>query len=334
MMIATSRRTFLALAGTAGLLAAAGRPARAAAGTIRIAVLKTGTVNWELDVIRTNGFDKKHGFTLEVTEVANNEATRVALQAGDVDMITSDWLLVARERGEGSDLTFVPFSSSVGSVMVKAGSPIKTLGDLKGKKFGVAGGPLDKNFLLLKGMAKRDFGIDLSSDAEPAFGAPPLLSEKLQSGELDAALTFWNFCARLEAAGYVPMISGLDAAKAMGAKGAISAVGYTFSEKWAAENLDTVKGFVAASREAKELLRTSDAEWDRIRPMMMAKEDAVFANLRDRFREGIPARPVADEIADARTLYGVLAELGGDDLVGKSKTFADGTFWSELTKGA
>ncbi len=186
----------------------------------------------------------------------------------------------------------------------------------------------------MKGMAKRDFGIDLSTDAEPAFGAPPLLSEKLQSGELDAALTFWNFCARLEAAGFVPVISGLDAAKAMGAKGAISAVGYTFSEKWAAANLDAVKGFVAASREAKEILRTSDQEWERIRPMMMAKDDAVFAKLRDRFREGIPSRPVADEIADAKVLFQVLADLGGEDLVGKAKTFADGTFWSELSKGA
>ncbi len=142
----TSRRGFLALAGAVGLAGLTVRPSRAAAGTIRIAVLKTGTVNWELDVIRSNGLDAKHGFSLDVFEVANNEATRVALQAGDVDMITSDWLLVARERGEGSDLTFVPFSSSVGSVMAKADSGIKTLGDLKGKKFGVAGGPLDKNF--------------------------------------------------------------------------------------------------------------------------------------------------------------------------------------------
>lgn len=327
-----SRRRVLALAAASGLVAAAGRPASAAGTAIRIAVLKTGTVNWELDVIRSNGLDKKHGFELDVVEVANNEATRVALQAGDVDLITSDWLLVARERGEGSDLTFVPFSSSVGSIMVKDGGGIATLADLKGKKIGVAGGPLDKNWLLIQGMARRDFGLDLARDAEPAFGAPPLLSEKLQSGELDAALTFWNFCARLEAAGFKSILSGLEAAEAMGAKGPISAVGYTFSEGWAAENLDAVKGFVAASREAKELMRTSDAEWERIRPMMNAADDKVFANLRDRFREGIPSRPIADEIADATTLYGVLAELGGEKLVGKSKTFAAGTFWSELAK--
>lgn len=335
MSVAPTRRGFLVLAAAGTALAAAGRPGFAAdPAKIRIAVLKTGTVNWELDVITTHGLDKKHGFELDVVEVANNEATRVALQAGSVDLITSDWLLVARERGEGSDLTFVPFSSSVGSVMVKDDSPIKTLGDLKGKKIGVAGGPIDKNWLLLNGMAKRDFGIDLAKDSEPVFGAPPLLSEKLQSGELDAALTFWNFAARLEAAGFHPILTGLDAAMAMGAKGPISAVGYTFSEKWAADNLDAVKGFVAASREAKEIMRTSDAEWERLRPMMMAKKDAVFVKLRDRFRDGIPDRPIADEIADARTLFSVLRDLGGEKLVGPAKTLPDGTYWTELTKGA
>lgn len=327
-----NKREFMALMAGAGLVLSSG-PALAA-GKIRIAVLKTGTVNWELDVIKANGLDKKHGFELDVVEVANNEATRIALQAGDADIITSDWLLVARERGEGSDLVFVPFSSSVGSIVVPADSPIKTLGDLKGKKVGVAGGPLDKNWLLLQGVAKRDFGVDLAAETEPQFGAPPLLSEKLESGELDAALTFWNFVARLEAKGFRKVISGEEAAIAMGAKGAISAVGYVFSEKWAAENLDAAKGFVAASREAKEIFKTSDAEWERIRPMMNAKDDAVFAALRDRFREGIPSRAVSDEVADAKALFSVLAGLGGEELVGKATAFPDGTYWAELSKGA
>ncbi|WP_181705471.1 ABC transporter substrate-binding protein [Chthonobacter rhizosphaerae] len=333
MTFILSKRQFLGVMAGTGLALAA-RPAFAAGGTIRIAVLKTGTVNWELNVIRENGLDKKHGFTLDVVEVANNEATRIALQAGDVDVITSDWLLVARERGEGSDLTFVPFSSSVGSVMVPGDSPIKTLADLKGKRVGVAGGPLDKNWLLLQGLAKRDFNFDLAAETSPQFGAPPLLSEKLESGELDAALTFWNFAARLEAKGFRTLISGEDAAIAMGAKGAISAVGYVFSEKWATENLEAAKGFVAASREAKQILKSSDAEWERIRPLVRADDDPTLHALRDRFRQGIPSRPVAEEVADAETLFKVLADLGGPDLVGKSATFAAGTYWTELSKGS
>ena len=32
---------------------------------IRVAVLKIGTVNWELATIKENGFDRKNGFDLE-----------------------------------------------------------------------------------------------------------------------------------------------------------------------------------------------------------------------------------------------------------------------------
>ena len=52
--------------------------------------------------------------------------------------------------------------------------------------------------------------------------------------------------------------------------------------------------------------------------------------LRDRFREGIPSRPVADEIEDAGKLYRVLAELGGEKLVGKSPVMVEGTYWADL----
>src|SRR3546814_9799973 len=55
----------------------------AAAEPIRMAVLKFGTVNWELSTIRRHGLDERHGFTLDVQELASNQATTVALQAGE-----------------------------------------------------------------------------------------------------------------------------------------------------------------------------------------------------------------------------------------------------------
>src|SRR5262245_23843364 len=81
----------------------------ATAGTIKLGVLKFGTVNWELDVIKANGFDKAEGLDLEVVELANTGATTVALQAGAVDVIVTDWLWVTRQRADGARFTFVPF---------------------------------------------------------------------------------------------------------------------------------------------------------------------------------------------------------------------------------
>ena len=37
----------------------------AAEPLLRVGVLKFGTVNWELDVLRHHGLDRKHGFELD-----------------------------------------------------------------------------------------------------------------------------------------------------------------------------------------------------------------------------------------------------------------------------
>jgi len=305
----------------------------AAAETVRVGVLKFGTVNWELSTIQRHGLDAQHGFALDVLELAGDQATKVALQAGEVDMIVSDWLWVSRQRTEGKRYTFVPFSSALGSLMVPADSPIHSLADLKGRKIAVAGGPLDKSWLLLRGLTQRRHGFDPAVASEPVFGAPPLLTQKAEVGEVDAVLNYWHYSARLEAKGFRRIIGANDAAMALGAEGPISAIGYVFDEDWAARNVEAMRGFVAASRDAKELLRRSDAEWEVLREMTGAKDDATLAMLRERFREGIPERPLSEEMADTAKVYDLLAELGGERLVGQSRTMAPGTFWPVLVDG-
>jgi len=302
-------------------------------GKVRIGVLKFGTVNWEVDTIKANGFDSANGFDLEVLELAGNDATKVALQAGAVDIIVSDWLFVARQRAEGLKLTFVPYSTSVGAIMVPAESPVREIPDLKGKKIGVSGGPLDKGWLMLRGYAEDRYGFDLAGETEQVFGAPPLLSEKLQQGELDATLNYWNYNAVLEAKGYRTIASGQEAAKNLGASGGISAIGYVFNEGWADKNPELAMGFVKASRAAKERLASTGAEWERLRPMMNADDDAVFRTLVARYREGIPGRPIAEEERDTAKVYDFLAEIGGEMLVGTAKTMPEGTFWRALKNG-
>ena len=70
---------------------------------------------------------------------------------------------------------------------------------------------------------------------------------------------------------------------------------------------DAVARFIAMTRKAKEILATSDAEWEKIAPLTGAADAATLRVYRDRYREGIPRRLIADEEADARVLYRVLA---------------------------
>ncbi len=298
-----------------------------AAKKIKLGVLKFGTVSWAVETMQRNGFDKQNGIELEVVPLASTDATVIALQGGSVDMIATDWLWVSRERTNGGEFSFSPFTTALGAIMVPANSPIKTLTDLKGKKLGVAGGPLDKSWLLIVAYALRTANFDLRSETRQVFGAPPLLAEKAKQGEIDAVLNFWPYAARLEAGGFKQLIGIEDVVRELGAKGEVAMVGFVFRESWANEDKDAVNGFLQAAAKADDLLATSNEAWDAIKPMMRAEDEATFEALRRRYREGIPERSTAQNESDAKVLYQFLREFGGEKLVGPGPELAPGTFW-------
>jgi NitT/TauT family transport system substrate-binding protein len=309
---------------------AAGGAAAADEPVIRIAILHFGTVSWELETIAQHRLDAEEGFRIETVELASNPATQVALQAGRVDAIVSDWLWVSRQRAEGADWTFFPFSSAVGALMVPEASPIRSLADLRGKRLGIAGSTIDKSWLVLRLLAAQQGAIDLDRDTEKSFAAPPLLDQELAAGRLDAVLTFWQFAARLEAAGNRPVLSVGDALKSLGFATAVPLVGYVVSERWAAEHADLLARFDRASRKAKALLASSDAEWERLAPHTGAESAAELQRLRDGFRAGIPAHWGAAEREEAGRLYLLLAKIGGPALVGTSPALQPGTFLDQI----
>ncbi len=81
---------------------------------VRVGLLKFGTVNWEMAVVQDEGLDQKHGVDVQVTELASTNAVNVALQGGAVDLIVGDWIWVNRQRAEGRDYSFFPYSLAVG----------------------------------------------------------------------------------------------------------------------------------------------------------------------------------------------------------------------------
>ena len=299
--------------------------AQAEVPVLRVAALEGGTVNWELDTIKHYGLDTAAGFDLEVTPVAGNPAAQVALQGGAVDAIVTDWFWVARMRAEGQDYRFLPYSKAVGGLMVKPGSGISSIADLKGRKIGIAGGPLDKSWLILRAYAQKEAGFDLSAQTEQVFGAPPLIMQAALSGEVDAAINFWHFMAKMEAGGMVTLLPVADAAKALGLDPETPLLGYVLPGKLVEEKPDLVAALAQASRAAKEKLATEDAAFDRLRPQMKAKDDAQYQALVAGYRAGIPAPGPVDEAAAARMLA-LMAELGGPDLVGPATSLPPGTF--------
>jgi NitT/TauT family transport system substrate-binding protein len=210
--------------------------------------------------------------------------------------------------------------------MTEKDSPIHTLADLAGRSIGVAGGPIDKSWLLLRAAAL-DAGLDLSKNARPTYGAPPLIAEKLAQGETEAALEFWNFCADLETRGFRHAIEMADVEKVLGAAGPVAMTGYVFSESFEAAHRDALRRYFAAAAKAREILAQDRSAWEPIRARLNLKDDAKFEIYRNRYLDGVPRRPVAEEAADARTLYQAMAAIGGAELVGNAAEPDPGLFY-------
>ena len=293
---------------------------------LRAAIQKTGTVNCELDTIKNNGLDTQNGFQLDVLDVAAGPAGQIAFQGGEADVIVSDWLWVARQRAAGNDYIFIPYSKAVGGVVVKNDSPVQTLRDFVGKKIGIAGGPLDKSWLILRAYAQQEYGIDLKAETEQVFGAPPLIFKTALAGETDGAINFWHFMAKMEAAGMRNVMSVADAAQALGLDPETPLLGYVMRGDMLKTHPELVTGLANASRAAKDILASNDAEWDKLRDRMNASTDAQFVALIDGFRAGIPTTTTVDYDA-ANRLLGVMAELGGKELVGDLTSVPEGMFF-------
>jgi NitT/TauT family transport system substrate-binding protein len=297
-----------------------------AADKLRFALQKTGTVVWELAIISERGLDRKSGLDIEVTEFASPEAAKIALMGGAADMILGDWLWVARQRNICRRLVFAPYSSALGAVMVPAASTIEDLAGLKGKKIAVAGGPLDKSWLLLQALA-RESDLAIASQANITYGAPALLYQKAANGEADATLNYWNFCVALESRGFRRLIGMDEVERRLGAKGPVAMVGYVFDEAFARTHADALSRFFKIAAEAKDILTRSGSDWEKIARRIGIAGDAELALFRQTYIDGIPRRPVAEEAADARALYRILAKIGGPDLVGTATELDAGTFY-------
>jgi NitT/TauT family transport system substrate-binding protein len=316
------RALFTALAMLWAMAAGAAEPA-----TIRIGVLQYGTVSWELEVMRRMGFAEREGVRIEVVPLALKDAANVALQGGAVDLIVNDWIWVARQRAEGRDFAFVPYSRAIGGLMVRPDSGVRALADLRGQRLGVAGGALDKSWLLLRAYARKTVGEDAAKLVKADFGAPPLRNALMLKGELPAVLNFWHFSARLKAAGMRELLTLDEVLRGLGVEGELPMIGWVFREEWAVKNGAAFEAFLRAGGQVRRHMQASDAVWEELRALTRAEDDATFVALRDGFRAGIPGADLVQAERTAQHVFTILAEEGGAELVGSATTLPPGTFW-------
>ena len=299
------------------------------AADIKLAVLKYGTVNWELNVIKEHKLDEKYNLNIDVTYLTNKNASAIALMSNAVDMIVTDWVWVSRQRDKGKDFSLIPYSTAAGAIMVPKNSNIRTIEDLKNSQIGIAGGSIDKSWILIRAYTMKVYGYDLAKYIKPAYAAPPLINGMVKKGELDGALNYWNYTARLKALNFRKVISVEDILPEIGIGKSLPLIGYVFSQKWAKNNVEAIQGFIAASNEAREILKNSDEEWERIKNITGAKNTETLIALRDGFRKGIPQENFLNYKNSIEKAFKILAEIGGKDLVGNNNQLSKGVIWSK-----
>ena len=294
---------------------------------LRIGVLAYGTVNWELDVLKHHNLDKKYGFNLDVVELASKNAQLVSLQSKDVNMIVNDWIWVNTQKAKGKNFSFYPYSKATGTLVVNENSNINNLLDLKGKYLGIAGGVYDKTWLLFRAYSKSKYDIDLKDIVNPLFAQAPILYKKMEDNSLEAAINFWHFNAKLESKNVKPLIEIKEILEELEIKKDVSFVGWTFDTQFANSNKELINGFLKASKDSKEILK-SDEEWNRIRKQMNVKNDKEFESLKNGYKKGIIEEFNKESINDLQKVFKILLTEGGEKFVEDAVFLDNNIFWN------
>jgi NitT/TauT family transport system substrate-binding protein len=296
-------------------------PARTANRTLRVAALRFGSLSWLIETIRAEGLDTKLGLDLEMVDVATNQAGTLTLMSGAADIIISDWFWALRQRSQGEDLKFTPFSATLGALMVQPGSGARSLADLAGKRVGVAGSAIDKSWLLLRAYSRRTVGRDIAETATVVYGAAPLITEEFRQSRVDAVLNYWTFAARLAADGFTRLLDMSEVLSELGVEPVPPLVGFVWRERTEAAKRGAFAAFFAAVTAGNAILAESELAWERLRPLVKPSSAAELAAIRSAYRAGIPGAWNAAHTRAAEKLVGVLVELGDEDLIGSRTRF-------------
>ena len=295
---------------------------------VRVGVLKFGTVNWELDTLTARGLDRLHGISVEVVPLASKNATAVALQGDAADIIVTDWIWVTRQRAAGKPYTFYPYSFAVGGLMARPDANIRSLADLQGKRLGIAGGPVDKSWLLLRAYGQQQLGVIWLTRSQPLCRAAT--PEQVDVARRAGCRPQFLALRRTPQGGWHAIAVGVsEMLPALGVDNR-SRCWVGCSTKPTQRNPDTVQAFLRASYATKKILDQDDDAWAALKKRTKAKDERTLHALRDTYRAGIPRRFADAEVRAAAKAFALMAKFGGAKLSGGTDIIQAGTFWREL----
>lgn len=288
-------------------------------GKVRLLFTEFGTNSYLPFVIKKFGLDKKYNIDIVPTVTASSTTGIVAMQGSSADVGNFGWNEIARFVGGGYQMVAVTPWLRWGAdfYVVAANSPIKTLGDLKGKKIGVVN-KTTLNYVLLRVVAKDNHGVDLDKDAMVHEGAQGLLRGLMEQGQLDAAGMFNSVTPSMIATGkFRSLVKISDLVKQYGLPDTPFLM-YAFDAKYAAAHPDNVKAFVKVYQEAVEILLKDDEVWLE-RGSQLQQSDEVSALFREACRTDLMVKFDESTEKNVRAIFTKFLPIAGEEAFGVSK---------------
>jgi NitT/TauT family transport system substrate-binding protein len=287
--------------------------------TVNIGMQATGTFSWVIFAMQHYGFDKQYHLKLNVKKLASKSASKLALRAGAVDIVVDDFIGAQILHDSGVPVHVIyPYSKATGGVVVKEDSNIKSVADLKGKKI-AASALNDKSLLILRALAIAKYNFDPQDASHILAAAPPLMESLLAKGDIDAAIPYWHFVARMVASGkYRELISDVDMLKQLNFNTNVALLVVVAREDL---NHAAAGDFVKALVATTDKMKTDDAIWQDIlnKGLYSLPDPSLFPAVRARWEEGLPTEWNQTDVNAMVKLVQQLVNVAGADVVGVKK---------------
>jgi len=288
--------------------------------TVRLGLQATGTFSWVVHAMEHFGIDEELGLRLEPTTYATKQATELALRAGEVDVVVDDFVGAVQMRSRGIPVRAVyPYSRATGGVVVPVDSDIETLEDLRGKTVGAASLD-DKSLLILRALTVSQYGFDPQQEGEVLAVAPPLVEELMARGELDAAIPYWHFVARMVGTGeYRDLMAASEMLEALGLSSDLPILVVVARDGVDPETLRTfLRGFDMAVERMREDGMGEGSVWASIleNDLYSLPDPALFPEVRARWEAGVPEVWTQETVEGLVKLVEELGAVAGPEVVG------------------
>jgi len=284
-------------------------------GKVRLLYNEAGTNSFIPFTIRKFGLDKKHGFELVPVPTTTTAAGITAMKAGAGDVHTYGWNDIARMNNSGIPVVGVaPFLRwGADFILVSKDSPIKTIGDLKGKKVGTSARTA-LNWVAMMALGDKKYQLT-EKDMTIHEGAPPLLRALLEQGSLDATHMFNSVTPSMIVSGKSRVLAKVsDLVSGFGMPDTPFLL-YAFDTKYVAAKPQNVKAFVAAYQDAVQILRSNDEVWIE-RGRQLQFPDEASAMFRTEARTDIWLKFEPDTQARIRKVFEAYLPLAGAEVLG------------------